>query len=277
MMRKVLDAFPWVADKFSFICEERNGAYVVCDCPIRCHKQARVRFTVGTDGVLLFKCMRECNKLEMLRAVGASWKDCYPQNTDWKAVKREITARYPYHAETGEVLYETVRLEPGRGGRDKDFFQRRPAGRGKWENALGDVRRVLYRLPELLSAKTGESVFVVSGEKDADTLRALGFVATTNVCGERSEWLDSYSETLAGRHVVVVRDADATGARHANEVCGSLMGYAASVRRVTLPMKDATAFVNALRVNGITTRAELRHVVWESIEEHHRWVVEGAA
>ena len=42
------------------------------------------------------------------------------------------------------------------------------------------VERVLYRLPEVLAA--GE-VWVVEGEKDADSLAALGIVATCNAGG----------------------------------------------------------------------------------------------
>lgn len=270
-MKKVIDAFPWISERFCGVVTEQNGAYASADCSLRCHSTARLRFWVGDDGRLMFGCFKGCNKLELLRAVGADWRMCFPADTDWQKVKREVTARYPYHCESGSVLYETVRLEPGRGGRDKDFFQRRPDGFGGWTNSLGDVRRVLYRLPELLAAKKDVPVLVVGGEKDADTLRALGFVATTNVCGERAEWLDSYSDTLAGRHVTAIRDADATGARHANEVCGSLLGVAASVRRVELPMKDATAFVTAMRAGGVTSRAELRRLVWDAVEMANRW------
>ena len=112
------------------------------------------------------------------------------------------------------VIAGNCRLEPGHRGRDKDFRQRRPAAPGVkglvhgWAYNLDGVRRVLYRLPELLAAPKEEPVWVVAGEKDVESLRALGFVATTNVCGERAEWLDSYSESLAGRDCVVVADRD---------------------------------------------------------------------
>lgn len=277
----VMDAYPVIAERFSFICTEQNGRYAVCDCPIRCHKNARVRFTVGDDGALLFKCMRECPKLEMLRAVGMSWKDCFPGGVMPDRPKQELVARYAYRNELKELLYETIRLEPGTRGRDKDFRQRRPKPGGGWEWSLGDVRRVLYRLPELLAAKPGAPVVVVGGEKDVETLRAVGVLATTNVCGERSEWLESYSAVLAGRSVTVIEDADSAGRRHASEVCGSLMGYAASVRRVRLPAKDATEFVMKLRALDVTAPADLRRILWENVErEAPLWVpqrVEAAA
>ena len=48
------------------------------------------------------------------------------------------------------------------------------------------VRRVLYRLPELL-ARPDEPVYVVEGEKDADRLASMGLLATTN-SGGAGKW-----------------------------------------------------------------------------------------
>ncbi len=270
---KVLDRFPWIPDRFCFICEEQNGRYAVCDCPIRCHRNAKVRFTVADDGTLLFKCMRDCPKLEMLRAVGLGWKDCWPDGAMPDRPKQEIVARYPYHDEHKRVLYQTIRLEPGLRGRDKDFRQRRPKPlpQGGWVWDLEGTRRVLYRLPELIDAPADRPVFVVAGEKDADNLRLLGLLATTNVCGERSEWLDSYSQSLAGRDVIIVQDRDGAGKRHANEVRGSLMDYARSIRCVVFPEKDATAFLMRLRMLDITAPADLRDYVLGAVEESPRW------
>jgi hypothetical protein len=45
----------------------------------------------------------------------------------------------------------------------------------------------LYRLPEVPRASI---VFVVEGEKDVETLRARGFVATTNVLEAASLFID---------------------------------------------------------------------------------------
>ena len=52
----------------------------------------------------------------------------------------------------------------------------------------GGVRRVPYRLPELIEALANEYLIViVEGEKDAENLRALGVPATTN-CGGANKW-----------------------------------------------------------------------------------------
>lgn len=274
---RVLDAYPWIRDRFAGLAEQAGGRYCSATCPVVCHQTAQLRFWIGDDGRLMFGCWGGCAKLEILRAVGATWKDCFPGGEMPARVRQEIVARYPYRDECGTLLYETVRLEPGTRSRDKDFRQRRPRGRDcgdGWEWSLGDVRRVLYRLPELLAASPSETVFVVAGEKDVESLQSIGLVATTNVCGERSPWLVDYSRSLTGRYVVVIPDADEPGRRHANEVAGSLLDYAAGVRKAEVPAKDATAYLSLLRRAGVSDRAALREGLWEAVSESTCWVKE---
>jgi putative DNA primase/helicase len=64
---------------------------------------------------------------------------------------RIIVKTYDYCDENGELLYQVCRFEP------KDFRPRRPDGKFTLEG----VRRVLYRLPELLKAVAdGRLVYV---------------------------------------------------------------------------------------------------------------------
>lgn len=260
---RVLDLYPFVGTRFGEPRETQGGLYVDTACPLKCHRTATVRWWVwGEAKALCLRCWAGCDKLEVLRSAGLSWKDCFPADTDWKRFRprQEVVARYSYRDELGGVLYQTLRLEPGRGGRDKEFRQRRPLGGGRWEWSLGDARRVLYMLPDLVD-RPAATVVVVAGEKDVESVRGLGctdHVATTNVGGESAAWLDAYSETLAGRDVVIVEDRDSAGRRHAHEVAGSLMEAAAAVRRVRLPDKDVTAFLNRLRRSGVTDRGDLK-------------------
>jgi hypothetical protein len=139
-----------------------------------------------------------------------------------------VVAEYDYTDEHGEVLYQACRTNP------KGFFQRRPDGEGGWEYKLNNVRRVLYRLPELLQADQAATVFVCEGEKDADALRNLGLVATTNA-GGAGKWRYEYNEHLCGRNVVILPDNDEPGHEHGEQVSKSLSGVAASVKVVSLP------------------------------------------
>jgi len=96
------------------------------------------------------------------------------------------------------------------------------------------VPQVLYRLPELLAADPSQPVILVEGEKDADGVAALGVCATTNPGGSK-KWRDSYSDALAGRHVVLLPDNDVAGREHAELAAARIAPRAASVRIVELP------------------------------------------
>jgi hypothetical protein len=146
----------------------------------------------------------------------------------------QIAAEYTYLNEIGELLYQVVRYEP------KNFKQRRPDGKGGWVWNLNGVRRILYRLPAVLKAK---SVLAVEGEKDADTGNTLGLTATCNP-GGAGKWRDEYSECLRGKGVVIIADADEPGRKHAQAVATSLLGNVASLKVVELPgSKDLTEWV----------------------------------
>lgn len=141
---------------------------------------------------------------------------------------RTDTVTYDYRDEHGTVLYQKIRKYP------KGFYQQLPDG----TKTLGDVRRVLYRLPELLAAPHDALVYVCEGEKDADRLASIGLVATTNHEGSGT-WLDEYSRSLLGRNVVVLQDNDAPGEKHTSAVCSALRGIAANVGSLLLrPLPD---------------------------------------
>ncbi len=144
-----------------------------------------------------------------------------------------VVATYDYHDESGALVYQVVRYSP------KTFRQRRPDGTGGWINSLDvkggpRMRRVLYRLNRVVEAEPEQIVWTVEGEKDVHAMESLGFVATCNPGGAGKWWLvkDCASRALAGRHVVVIADADDKGKAHAADVAKRLHDVAASVRVV---------------------------------------------
>jgi len=81
-------------------------------------------------------------------------------------------------------------------------------------------RQVLYHLSEVLEAPI---VFLVEGEKDAETLRSHGFVATTNAGGADAPWLPAFTETLAGREVILIPDNDKPGRDRVARIARALL------------------------------------------------------
>lgn len=147
-----------------------------------------------------------------------------------------IVATYDYKDEDGKLLFQTVRYEP------KNFKQRHPDGTGGWIWNLKDVRRVLYRLPQLTQEiRNGLTIFLGEGEKDVHALLEHGFPATCNPMGA-GKWLDEYSATLRNADVVIIADKDKDGRAHAQLVASKLYSVAAAVRVIELSEKDAAAF-----------------------------------
>lgn len=131
--------------------------------------------------------------------------------------KRKLVKAYQYHDEDGNVLYEKLRYQYEDG--KKSFAHRRPdpENPGGYAYNLNDTRKVLYRLPELLkSIAANETVWLVEGEKDADTmLETFGIPATTMTNGANS-WQPDYTMTLAAATAVcIIADNDDTGKKHA--------------------------------------------------------------
>ena len=131
--------------------------------------------------------------------------------------KPRIVQTYDYTDEQGELLFQVCRLDP------KDFRQRRPDGKGGWDWRLGDSRRLLYRLPEVLEAASqGRPVFIVEGEKSVDALTKIGVTATCSP-GGAGKWRDEYSPCFAGAgDVIVLPDNDDAGAKHSADILNTI-------------------------------------------------------
>jgi hypothetical protein len=137
-------------------------------------------------------------------------------------------AEYDYLDESGELLFQVCKKT------GKKFLQRRLGTDGEWIWNLGDVRRVPYRLPELLKADSKDTVFIVEGEKDVESLRSVGLTATTN-SGGAGKWLDEFNQHLKDRPVIILPDNDKEGRAHAIKIADSLKGTAKSIKIVHLP------------------------------------------
>ena len=151
-------------------------------------------------------------------------KPARPHRTD------QPIKHWDYYDELGKHLFRVVKYE-----HPKAFGQwKKHSTTGLWIRNVHDVRRVLYRLPQLTMADPDVLVFVCEGEKDADTASAHGLVATTAPMGA-GKWRDEYSEVLRDRWVVVIPDNDLPGLQHAKQVVRSLKGKAAYVMLLELP------------------------------------------
>ncbi len=168
--------------------------------------------------------------------------------------------RYRYEYADGSHAYDVIRT-PG-----KDFRQV-PASGKTGPGAMEGVELVPYRLPEIVRAVArGETVWIVEGEKDADTLRDLDETATTSP-GGAGNWRPEYAQYVKGAKVVLCPDRDAAGAKYALEVYGSLVGIADSVEICHAAVgKDVTDHIDARQPLADLVPVELAELVeWEPL------------
>ena len=236
------------ADVFGRMREVREqGNEWVCLCPAHQDKTPSLTVSLSDDGNrLLLWCRRNCGIDEICDGLGIKKTDLFAGG-ERKQVKARTVATYPYLDEKGNELFQVVRQEwDNESGRHKTFKQRHRVS-GEWVWNITGVKRVIYRLPELL-ANPKQPVCVVEGEKDVERLLGIKLVATCNP-GGAGKWLLEYGRWLSGRRVAVIADNDEPGREHAATVAGSAVHHgAASVRIVTLPVQvkgDVSDYLNA--------------------------------
>ena len=205
-------------------------------CPTNAHeggnkKNPALHIEEAKGGKVLATCHAGCEFEDVRAALGL---DSGPSNgTTWtpRAMERSAPARapakvrktppventvlnrFPYHTADGAVLV-TIARRDGPDGKKVGQPWREPAGVKAPPGGYP-----LYRLPSLL-ANANKPLFVVEGEKTAACAQDLfgdRYEATTSIGGGRSAKLSDWAPAR-GRAVTIWADADATGAKHADEV-----------------------------------------------------------
>ncbi|KQS95362.1 AAA family ATPase [Rhizobium sp. Leaf386] len=174
-------------------------------------------------------------------------------------------AFYQYFDPAGQLAYQVLKFPKSATRR---FMQRRPHPAGGWvwglqageyarskvpkgevanwwkakedkkyearEN-LQDAVRYLYNLAAIRGLKQsgGGTVFLMEGEKDAETVKAWGYVATTNVGGAKY-WIPEFDDELADLDIIICNDNDDTGRNRVQARAAALRGKAASVRVIDI-------------------------------------------
>lgn len=216
----ILDEF---LDKLENV-RSQGGAYTA-RCPAHDDRENSLGVKESDDR-LLVKCYAGCDTERVVSALGLGLKDLFLYSSRNFA---EPEAVYDYADEAGGTLFQTVRL-PGKRFRQRHYDpDSEYADKDGWVWNLENVRRVVYRLPEVREGiRAGMRIYIVEGEKDVESLRSIGKVATCNPMGA-GKWRDEYSAQLEGAHVVIIADRDEPGRKHAEKVKESLEGKAQSI------------------------------------------------
>lgn len=211
---------------------KKTGAGFSARCPAHEDRQASLSVSEGREHPVVFHCHAGCQPEDICAKLGLDWKDLSKPGEakrdrgEWTPYG-EAVAVYRYYDEAGNLLFEVCRTA------DKQFPVRvpDPTAKSGYRWKLGDTRRVLYRLPQVLAAvEECRTVFVCEGEKDVHTLESHGMVGTCNPGGAgRGKWLPEFSEFLRDAVVWIVADNDPPGQAHARAIRESLLGVAADI------------------------------------------------
>ena len=213
-----------------------RGDTFMARCPAHEDRTPSLSGKSGDDGRTLLKCHAGCRVEDIVARVDLTMRDLFVDAATPSMTTPEIVQTYPYTAEDGTLLYESVRYVP------KAFRQRRPHGRNGWIWKLDDptatppvtTPRVLLGLPELIDVT---DIFIVEGEKDVRALQKLGLSATTNA-GGAGQWRDDYAQQLSrtgALRVNIIPDNDEPGQTHAATVARSCHTAGIEARIVRLP------------------------------------------
>ena len=258
--------------KSHFTVKQQNQNTCKAVCPAHSDKEASLSISYDSkDHKTLIYCHAGCDTRAVLGAVGLKISDLFDKEAiaSTKKNSMDIKAIYKYKDEAGNVLFEKIRYATPK--RPKNFTQKRNIdghtvwgleagtyyetykGSNNWSKKerkeaetkdFPETTPVLYRLPELIEAvKNKQQVFIVEGEKDADNLVKLDFVATTNFDGAsrskaKQKWRSEYNKYFKDADVVLIPDNDNPGRAHMDYIQNSLGDVANTIKRLELTVQE---------------------------------------
>lgn len=148
--------------------------------------------------------------------------------------KEEAVYYYYLHDENGTLAYRKRKLRHPDGSKSFVYeyydFEREVWVAGKPK----DCPPLLYNYNNSIipARKENKPVFVVEGEKDTETLKSLGLLATTS--GGANDWSPELAGEFAGLDVVLIPDNDTAGKSWLIKVGSDLLNFARTVEWIDL-------------------------------------------
>lgn len=256
------------------ISRKMNNASYQCKCPA--HNDKRASLTISEEkGKLLICCHAGCDTKDILEVIGLTFQDLGDYKPpQWReklefGQKKRIEAVYDYKDSAGKYLYSKVRFE----GKEIRYVTVDRVN-DTYKYCKKSEVATLYHLKELIQAiRGGYPVYIVEGEKDADTLKKLGYTATT--AGGVNDWKREYASYFTGAKVVILPDNDEAGLKLKDQIMRDLKHYAHSIRWSITSEADKGDVTDYLEKEG-HTKEELQQLISEAENQGAPWIfVEG--
>lgn len=212
-----------------------NNSFMV-RCP--CHNDNQQSLSISEEnGKILINCFAGCRTEDILHSVGLEMKDLFSDKPSFTTPKPP-NVEYIYSDRLKKIRHYKWDNEQWK----KSFYWQHKDESGKWQSNKGNCKVPLYKQDLLSDVPPKETVYIVEGEKDCDTMtdklhfRAVSAPngATATKGGTKNKWNSDYNSLFNNLNVAIIPDNDEVGRAYAETIANELLPVAKSVKIVDL-------------------------------------------
>lgn len=211
-----------------------NNSYMVT-CP--CHNDSTQSLCISEDnGKILLNCFAGCRAEDITRAIGLSMRDLFQSPPQGIKTPKPASIEYRY----GDRLKKIRFYKWTNGKWQKSFCWQHKDNNGSWQKGRGGINPPLYNQEILSNTAADNTVYIVEGEKDADTMTdKVGLLAVSAPDGatkgsKGKKWDSRFTPLFKDLNVAIIPDNDEAGKNFASLVANELLTVAHSVKVLDL-------------------------------------------
>lgn len=212
-----------------------NKSFMV-RCP--CHNDNQQSLSISEEnGRILLNCFAGCRTEDILNSVGLEMKDLFADKPNHNTPKPP-NVEYIYSDRLKKIRY----YKWDNGQWKKSFYWQYKDENGNWQSGKGNYKVPLYKQNLLSDVPPEETVYIVEGEKDCDTMtdklhfRAVSAPngATATKGNTKSKWNSDYNSLFSNLNVAIIPDNDEVGRAYAETIANELLPVTKSVKIIDL-------------------------------------------
>ncbi len=224
-----------IVSRFQSPKKNGNNSFMV-RCP--CHNDNTQSLSISEkNGKILFNCFAGCRTEDILHSAGLEMKDLFADKPSFTTPKPP-SVEYIYSDRLKKIRY----YKWDNGQWKKSFYWQYKDENGNWQSGKGNYKVPLYKQNLLSDVPPEETVYIVEGEKDCDTMtdklhfRAVSAPngATATKGNTKSKWNSDYNSLFSNLNVAIIPDNDEVGRAYAETIANELLPVAKSVKIVDL-------------------------------------------
>ena len=204
-------------------------------CP--CHNDSTQSLCISEDnGKILLNCFAGCRAEDITRAIGLSMRDLFQAPQQSNKPPKPASTEYRY----GDRLKKIRFYKWTNGKWQKSFCWQHKDNNGSWQKGRGGINPPLYNQEILSNTAANNTVYIVEGEKDADTMTdKVGLLAVSAPDGatkgsKGKKWDKRFNSLFTGVNVVIIPDNDEAGRNFASLVANELLPITQSIKILDL-------------------------------------------